>query len=94
MSPVDWITLYGSLAVLVALGAWFGYNFAERCRGKRWHLTLHAVQDRLTASETEPLTALDPFTAMAVFDIATVHQTLPVRLVIGMKLPCQEGDHT
>lgn len=94
MTPVDWITLYASLAVLVAVGAYYGYHFAERCRNKRWHLTLHAVQDRLIASETEPLTALDPFTAKAVFDVVTVHQMLPVRLVIGMKLPCQEADHT
>lgn len=71
--------------VMLAAGARMGYGFAEQCRYKRWHLTLHAIEERLNHGELEPLTA------DAVFATLTEYQKLPVSLLVRMTLPCQEA---
>jgi hypothetical protein len=76
---------FACLFVVLAVGVRMGYSYAEACRYKRWHLTLHAIEERLDHGE------LEPFTAYAVFATVTEHQKLPVRMLVGMTLPCQEA---
>lgn len=84
MTPGGWIEFVVGLFVVLAAGCNLGYKSAEALRYKRWHLSLHAVQERLEAGE------LEPFTADAVFACVTEYQRLPAKMLVGMKLPCQE----
>ena len=79
------MTFFAGLFAVLAVGARMGYGYAEACRYKRWHLTLHAIEERLNHGE------LEPFTTDAVFAIVSEYQRLPVRMLAGMTLPCQEA---
>jgi len=79
------MVFFAGLFVMLVAGARLGYIYAEEWRYKRWHLTLHAIEERLNHGE------LEPFTADAVFATFTEYQKLPVRMLVGMKLPCQEA---
>lgn len=72
--------------IIFTAGATFGYRYAEHLRFKRYHLSLHAVLERMENDEVEP------WSAATIFNMVSAHQELPARMLRRIKLPCLDDD--
>lgn len=72
--------------VIFGVGIVFGYRYAEGLRFKRYHLSLHAVLERMENNEVEA------YSAATVFNMVSAYQELPARLVRRIKLPCLDDE--
>jgi hypothetical protein len=75
-----------SLAAVGMFGLFVGVFVSENLRYRRWHLTLHAIQDSVDLGE------LQEFTAKKVFAVVTEYQKLSARLLVKQQLPCGKAN--